>query len=122
MNGCNPKEYKIQEVSTTSRHQASSYYSIGDKMRSPSHMIIEPTYEQATEAVTTLQKHDYAFVKRGDGSYSYAILACRSSLDTNLAVAEEDNGDNNEEEFMIFVMDTKKIHRKHWCDKIRLVS
>ena len=84
------------------------HYDLGDAIRSPSHMINEPISEQATKAVDVLRKHDFAFVKRSDGSYSYAILAYRS------------------EESMTFVMNgsgsTKMISKRHWSKLIRLVA
>mmetsp|Transcript_27936 Transcript_27936/g.58999 ORF Transcript_27936/g.58999 Transcript_27936/m.58999 type:complete len:223 (-) Transcript_27936:50-718(-) len=81
-------------------------YFIGDKLRSPCHMIDETT------DVGSLNRHDFAFVKRSDGSYSYAILAFRTN--------------NDAEESMVFVMSddgcTKSIREKHWAKLIRLVS
>lgn len=97
-------------------------YSIGDTIRSPSHMIIAPTPEQAFEATSSLRKHAFAFVKRTDGSYSYAILAFRS-----LEPPMDNSGpDNSLEEYMGFVMcgdgSTKKLRKKHWGNHVRLVS
>jgi len=41
-----------------------SDYKLGDTIRSPSHiMVTEPS------AVSAFEKHDFAFVKRSDGSY-----------------------------------------------------
>ena len=73
-------------------------YSIGETVRSPYYMIIEPTSDQAIQAIGLLNKHDSAFVKCSDGSYSYAILAYRSM--------EPNKGSINmsTEECMTFVM------------------
>lgn len=89
-------------------------YSLGDTVNIPSHMIIQSTPKRAIRAVKILQKHDYAFIKRSDGSYTYSILACRSK---NEVTAEES---------MLFVMDdtgsTKVISHRHWGETVRLVS
>ncbi len=50
-------------------------YDLGDSARASSHMIVEPTSKQALQAAGSLNKHDFAFVKRSDGSCTYAILA-----------------------------------------------
>ena len=88
-------------------------YSLGETTRSRCHMIIEPT-----SVVSSLKKHDFAFVKRSDGSYSYAILACR--------LMEPIKGTNNTEECMTFVMSdvgaTKIVRKSNWSEYIRLVS
>lgn len=88
-------------------------YLLGEAVRCPSHMAVESTPEDAARAVDALQKHDYAFVRRSDGSYSYAILAYRSF--------EQSRG-----ELMTFVVrddgSTKTIRRKHWGELVRLVS
>ena len=75
-------------------------YELGETIRCPSHMTTKDT--------DTLEKHDFAFVKRWDGSYSYAILAYRTY------------------ESMVFVMDdtgaTKRIGIKKWSNFVRLVA
>ena len=76
-------------------------YSIGEIIRSSSHMIIPQTSEQAIQSTSTLNKHDYAFIKRSDGSYSYAILAYRSM--------EPIKGTNNSEECMVFVLEAVAV-------------
>ena len=107
-----------------------SFYSVGDRLRHSSHVIVEPTPDQATRAVNSLKKRDYAFVKRRDGSYYYAMVAARSVRPTGARKsrrysAAEDN-DEERDEYMQFVMDemgsTKTIHRRHWCDFVRLVA
>jgi len=75
-------------------------YELGETVRCQTHM--------STGDTSSLENHDFAFVKRSDGSYSYAILAERS------------------EEFMLFAMNasgaTKKISKKHWSSLLCLVS
>merc|ERR1719296_222792 len=65
-----------------------------------------------------LQKHDFAFVKRSDGSYSYAILAFRSF--------EPIKKGTGTEECMTFVTNkigsTKIIRERHWSEFIRMPS
>eukprot|EP00571_Detonula_confervacea_P001002 CAMPEP_0172331042 /NCGR_PEP_ID=MMETSP1058-20130122/61722_1 /TAXON_ID=83371 /ORGANISM="Detonula confervacea, Strain CCMP 353" /LENGTH=256 /DNA_ID=CAMNT_0013048295 /DNA_START=199 /DNA_END=969 /DNA_ORIENTATION=+ len=96
-------------------------YLLGEAIRSPSHMIIEPTPKRSIQAVNSLQKHDFAFIKRSDGSYSYAILACRSFEPIKGAKKNATT-----EECMIFVMDdtgsTKIIRQSRWSDSVHLVS
>jgi len=106
------------------RHQISGYrsdYSLGDTLCSTSHMVIEPTPKQAIKAVDSLKTHDFAFVKRSDGSYSFAILAYRSMEPTKRA-----DGDADMRECMNFVIcnngSTKMVRRSHWSRSIRLVS
>lgn len=104
-----------------SYHGFRSDYSLGETIRTPSHMTIEPTSEQAIRAVTSLKTHDFAFVKRSDGSYSFAILAYRSTKP--LKGAEDTSAT---EECMNFVMSdngaTKTIRERHLSEFVRLVS
>jgi hypothetical protein len=94
-------------------------YVIGEILRSPSHMIIEHACGQAFQAASSLDTHDFAFVRRSDGSFSYAILAYRSMPPIS--------GNNTSiEESMAFVMSgdgsTKIISRRHWGKYVCLVS
>mmetsp|Transcript_26701 Transcript_26701/g.57452 ORF Transcript_26701/g.57452 Transcript_26701/m.57452 type:complete len:366 (+) Transcript_26701:61-1158(+) len=105
-------------------HQIRGYrsdYSLGDTLRSPSHMIIEPNPEQAIQAVESLKMHDFAFVKRSNGSYSFAILAYRSMEPT-----KRTHGGAAMGECMNFVIgdsgSTKMVRRSHWSRSICLVS
>lgn len=96
-------------------------YILGDTLRHPSHMIIEPTAERSRQAIESLQKHDFAFIKRSDGSFSYAILAYRSMVPIKGA-----ENKNEVEETLIFVMSnvgsTKMVRKHHWNDFVRPVS
>mmetsp|Transcript_20601 Transcript_20601/g.38906 ORF Transcript_20601/g.38906 Transcript_20601/m.38906 type:complete len:326 (+) Transcript_20601:306-1283(+) len=105
-------------------HQISGYrsdYSLGDTLRSASHVITEPTPEQAIQSVDSLKTHDFAFVKRSNGLHSFAILAHRSMEPTKRADEDAAMG-----ECMNFVIDdsgsTKMVRRSHWSRSIRLVS
>lgn len=95
-------------------------YRLGDTLRAPSHMSAQPTHGRAFQAVSSLKVHDFAFVKRFDGSFSYAILAYRSM--------EQIQKGNTKSiaECMIFVTNergsTKKVSIKRWVDVVRLVS
>ena len=86
-------------------------YKLGETLRSPSHMIAsaQPTSEENMN-MDSLQKHDFAFIKRSDGSYTYAILAC----------IDEDG------ERMTFVLNTygstKVVRKRHWEKLVCLVS
>ena len=90
-------------------------YSLGEVARSSSHMITnmeqqpyssENGHTQAIDA--SLRNHDYAFVKRSDGTYTYSVLAYR---DVNT---------------LAFVMcescSIKLVKRQYWHDHVRLVS
>mmetsp|Transcript_26798 Transcript_26798/g.50782 ORF Transcript_26798/g.50782 Transcript_26798/m.50782 type:complete len:277 (-) Transcript_26798:9-839(-) len=98
-------------------------YTIGETLRSSSHMSIEATSEQAIQAIGSLDEHDFAFIKRSDGSYSYAILARRSME----PIKGADNNDTAKsmEECMTFVMSeagaTKMVRRRNWSNSVRLV-
>jgi hypothetical protein len=87
-------------------------YSLGDKARCTSHMIIRDDPQEAFHQVSRLKQHDFAFVKRTDGLWTYAILAHRYI----------DEG----EECMLFVMhqrgSTKTITKKKWASLVRLVA
>ena len=83
-------------------------YDIGDEAHTPSDMIIKSTTQEAMEDADSLQKYNFAFIKRSDGSFTYAILFRRSS------------------DSLTFVMDTngstKEVSRKRWSEMVRLVS
>ena len=92
-----------------------SDYKLGECSRHPSHMIIP----QTTAGIDTLGRYDFAFVKRSNGTYSYAILAYRTNIDqSDIHVAKG--------ECMAFVIDdigsTKMIRKKYWREYIRLVA
>ena len=106
----------VQRASTPREHTSGFRmdYIIGDPVRSLSHMITDPT----SQAIGTLQKHDFAFIKRSDGSYSYAILAFRSF--------EPIKKGTGTEECMTFVTNetgsTKIIRERHWREFVRPAS
>ena len=114
-------------------------YKLGQVARSPSHLLIPPTSTNNNNnksklnymnQIATLLKHDFAFVKRSSGLYSYAILAYRTNPSSKGGNNNRDDYYNGEyeykEEGMAFVMDdngsTKMIRKKHWYEYIRLVS
>jgi len=92
-------------------------YRIGEQIRSPSHMMTMPTSEEAFQLVSTMKTHDFAFVKRSDGSYSYAILAFRS-----LEPSNNRRNANLLEEYMTFVVDfsrsTMVLKKEKWVECI----
>ena len=105
-------------------------YNLGDTVRSPSDMLVEPSPHRALQAVDSLRRNDFAFVQRTDGSYSYAILADRFAVPVkkhHVNVKNEEAATGMEtEECMTFVMEasgaTKMIRKKNWGKFIRLVS
>jgi hypothetical protein len=92
---------------------ARSDYSLGDKVKCSSHMIIQDDPQEAFSQVSRLKQHDFAFIKRTDGLWTYAILAHRYV-------------DDEGEECMMFVMhqigSTKTITKRKWVSFVRLVA
>eukprot|EP00956_Cyclotella_meneghiniana_P038816 scaffold160318_cov23-Cyclotella_meneghiniana.AAC.1 len=88
-------------------------YTIGDVAESSSHMMIETCPRAALINACQLKTHDFAFVKRSDGSWTYAILAGHCK-------------DIDNEEAMVFVMNekgcTKLIKQRDWAKLIRCVA
>jgi len=122
-------------------------YKLGQVARSPTHLLIPNTNTNNNNKsklnyinqIATLLKHDFAFVKRSNGLFSYAILAYRTNPGRTNPPSKSGhggggNGNNRDdyydgeykEEGMAFVMDdvgsTKMIRKKHWFEYIRLVS
>lgn len=95
-------------------------YRIGDVLRSSADVLAHPTEAQAFEAASALNNHDFAFVKRSDGSFTYAILAYRS-MERVYKGAKQPSV-----ECMTFVMSgegaTKKVARCYWGDHVRLAA
>ena len=92
-------------------------YRIGDVLRSPAD-VSHVTEAQAFRAASALEDYDFAFVKRSDGSFSYAILAYRS---TELI---RRGGGQALVECLNFVMSdegaTKKVAQGNWSKCVRL--
>jgi len=89
--------------------------------RSPSHMITMPSPKRAFQVVDRMKKHDFAFVKRSDGSYSYAILAFRSLEPINDRRCATKS--SALDECLTFVVDLNKsiakIEKEKWVEYIR---
>ena len=104
----NPKEYKENP-----RSCSPISYTIGDVAQSSSHMMIETCPRAALINACQLKTHDFAFVKRSDGSWTYAILAGHCK-------------DIDNEEVMVFVTNetgcTKVIKQRNWAKSIRGVA
>ena len=85
-------------------------YTLGETARSSSHMMSE----NCPQSVYQLKNYDFAFVKRSNGSWTYAILAHRSQ------------GSSCEDEIMMFVTDekgcTKVIAESDWASFIRCLA
>lgn len=83
-------------------------YRLGEPARSSSHMVIDSNPSSAASKVSTLKNYDFAFIKRTDGLWTYAILAYRT------------------EESMMFVMNetgsTKIIKKRQWAEYVRCVA
>ena len=88
-------------------------YKLGDVARSSSHMIRFESYEEANRRISMLKTHDFAFVKRSSGAWTYGILAVKSC-------------DGSDEDSMMFVLNyqgaNKTIERRQWADCICCVT
>ena len=91
-------------------------YKLGDTLRTPDDVIVQPSREAQLIAVRSLSQHDFAFVQRSDGSFSYGILAFSKPASEG----------ESREEALVFVLceegSTKSVKRKYWNDRIRLVN
>ena len=103
-------------------------YNLGDMLRSPQHLITEPSYKRFLSSTQALNKQEFAFIKRSNGSFSYAILAHRS-MEPPKNKGLTSTGENSEvmlEECMTFVMNetgsTKMIRQRFWAEHVRLVA
>eukprot|EP00956_Cyclotella_meneghiniana_P023240 scaffold44792_cov34-Cyclotella_meneghiniana.AAC.3 len=105
-----PKAYKESERCCFS---STKQYTIGDIAQCSSHMTIENCPRAALINVCHMKTHDFAFVKRSDGKWTYSILA-----------GQGQDCDNNE--IMIFVTSekgrTKAIKMRDWAKLIRPVA
>lgn len=96
-------------------------YSLGQILRHPSHMMHQTNNLSkcavAAPSVKSLNNHDFAFVKRSNGTYSYSILAYRSMEPVK-------GHDQVMEECLVFVMNdagsTKMVRKRHWGQFVRL--
>lgn len=83
-----------------------THLDLGD-VGSPRDMVVSDS-SRARAIVHALQKHDFAFVVRSDGSWTYAIVAERK------------------EATLRFVVDrrgaTKELSRRRWSESVRLVN
>jgi len=93
-------------------HSRVMYYQLGETLRSPTHMIQDPT------GVASLNKNDWAFVKRSNGSYSYALVIDR--------YFDPMANDNDGEEKLVFIVNNKKSTKtcrsRLWSQFIRCVA
>ena len=97
-------------------------YRIGDALRDPSHMKVEKTEGASLAAIESLQNHDFCFLRRSDGSYTYAILAYRT-IEPLRPSSPEGGESPGVEECMTFVVNstgcTKMIKRRQWTEFVR---
>jgi len=97
-------------------------YKIGDTLRDPSHMSAEQTEDALLAAVESLQNHDFCFLRRSDGTYTYSILAYRT-MEPLRPSSPKGGGSPGEEECMTFVVSgtgcTKMIKRRQWTEFVR---
>ena len=90
-------------------------YQLGDPLVDPAHARVAPA-----GAAAALRVHDFAFVRRSDGDFTYAIFAYRS------AEPVRRGGRTVLEECMTFVTSpeghTKTVSRRRWDERVRLVA
>eukprot|EP00580_Thalassiosira_gravida_P019949 CAMPEP_0201659908 /NCGR_PEP_ID=MMETSP0494-20130426/2657_1 /ASSEMBLY_ACC=CAM_ASM_000839 /TAXON_ID=420259 /ORGANISM="Thalassiosira gravida, Strain GMp14c1" /LENGTH=488 /DNA_ID=CAMNT_0048137597 /DNA_START=626 /DNA_END=2090 /DNA_ORIENTATION=+ len=88
-------------------------------------MIIDRTAtpEQVFQSIDKLKALDFAFIKTSDGSYSYAILTCRTLEPLN---STRKSTSRILEECMVFLVSdagsTVKLRKSRWVECVRLVS
>ena len=113
-----------QQVKSSSRSVIRKDYALGDTARSSEHITLNlnmnhrsssSSSSAVSDEVESLQKHDFAFIKRSDGSFTYAILAGRD-------IRNKKNCKRATEECMTFVMNragaTKMIRKCHWSEYV----
>ena len=85
-------------------------YSLGDPIQCLSDvaMNVASSPELSIEAAGLLRKDDFAFIKRRNGSYTYARLIDCSTERLTFVVCKKGS--------------IKKINRKHWSELIRFVA
>ena len=102
---------EIKEHSNVRSHEVN--YDLGDSLQCSSHIINDACPQAAIERVSRLNHYDFAFVKRSNGSWSYAILASRFVGMYN-------------DEYMVFVLNkigsTKVVNRSQWASCVRCVA
>ena len=88
-------------------------YVLGDSLRCSSHIINDACPQAALERVSRLNHRDFAFVKRSNGSWSYAMLASHFVGMYN-------------EEHMMFVLNelgsTKILKMSQWASCVLCVN
>lgn len=99
-----PRRHSLVDMKEISRRE----YTLGEAARSPHHMTIPSTQQEAVDSTTALKNGDFCFVNRSDGSWTYAIVSSKS------------------EECIVFGMCdagyTKMIKKSHWGYLVRRVS
>ena len=101
-----PKIIKHHQHSTLSFDTYLHHLNIGD-VASSQDMRIHKTYYKSSD-YSSLHVHDFAFILRSNGSYTYAIIAGRS------------------DDSIVFVVDTsgstKTLNSRHWSQCVRFVN
>lgn len=91
-------------------YEQSGQYTLGDTLRSYEDTLHKES-RRNSRAIRRLRQYDFAFVKRSNMTWSYAILADRRERKVHASVGKT-------EEMMIFVIarngQTKSIFKRHW--------
>lgn len=106
--------------------KAHKTYRLGEAARSTSDLLMYSPGETSGNQsdyfriISSLNTFDFAFIKRSNGQFTYAILADR------FIDKDRKHGGRRDEECMRFVLSskgtTKVIRRKFWLEMIRLVN
>jgi len=108
-------------------HGVDAYYELGETLHHLSHMTVESTVEASMASIQSLRNHDFCFLKRSDGSYTYATLAHRTMEMKRCSTAStEREREDDTEECMTFVVSgtgcTKMIKKRQWVEFVKRVS
>lgn len=91
----------------------SPFYDLGDIATSPQHMIIETDLTKAYRNVRSLKLHDFVFVRRSNGDWTYSIIAnfpIRRGKYASIRFVMNNKGS------------TKTVEARHWAKFVRLVN
>jgi len=135
----NSSSSSISSSSTVSSMTHSSYINdtflphleIGENGTSKDMMIVS-NRAIAFKMANSLQTHDFAFVLRSNGQWTYAMVAHRGPIiDTSSEIGSSSNDkgqriDSSSEDAILFVVDpagsTKRLTKKYWSTCIRMVN
>lgn len=122
---------KSKNIKFSNESRRRNRYKLGDTLQSDHEIIQDKSIN--TEMVNKLQVNDYAFIKRTDQSWTYALLVKRCYIDGQHDISsgkEKSRGSEcrcNECEVMTFALDnsgqrTKTFTKKKWAKYVKCES